>query len=477
VLAAACGLVFPACGGDDQGLFSPEEQVELARSRADAPDFLRARLVAPDASLSVRLRAMRGLVEMGRVDQLRGGLRQLPIEQAARLVELLVPNLTWLAMAGSVPEGRLRQPQIFAKDALLLLEEWMSPGLRRETRGVVVRWFTADLPQRAATGEMPLARCDPAVRTAVAAAVSLRGARRWSDYPALAQAVLQLGTDADRLRLRAEAAELFRTAPFDSPAERAETRAGVLAALRGLSGDVAALKAAAGGQTPVNPDNHLLADLGELRDALVLEVRDAARDPRSRSVALARLLELGFPLRPSGLGALVLAEDTPAALRADLAGPLTREGDGAVAAAAALAPDPAIFAAAAPALRFVKIQGEILVFARALAAAAPRLAALPGRCDAVVDALAGMAPRRSATAANLLLESGDPFIMALGVEVLARVGTPDHAAALAAFRSSSQRSACWPERTLGELAQRAVEAISSRGATPIAVEAGDDDGG
>lgn len=477
LLAAACCLATSACGGDDGEATSPEEQVELARARADAPDVLRARLVAPDASLSVRLRAMRGLVEMGRVDQLRAGLRQLPIEQATRLVELLVPNLTWLAMAGSVPEGRLRQPQIFAKDALLLLEEWMSPGVRRDTRAVVVRWFAADLPQRAATGDMPLARCDPAVRTAVAAAVSLRTARRWSDYPALAQAVLQIGTDADRLRLRAEAAELFRTAPFDSPQERAETRAGVLAALRGLSGDVAALKAAAGGRTPVNPDNALLADLTGLRDALAAEVRDAGREVRLRSVALARLRELGFPLRPLGLGALVLDESTPAVLRAELAGPLTREGDGAVAAAAALAAEAEVFAAAAPALRFVKIQGEILVFARALAAAAPRLAALPGRCGAVVDALASMAPRRSATAATLLLESGDPFIMAFGVEVLARVGTTDHASALAALRTSSQRSACWPERTLAELAQHALEAISSRGATPIAVEAGDDDGG
>gem|GEM_PF-2315315 len=477
LLVGVCGPVVPSCDGGVEELYSPEEQVELARSRADAPEVLRTRLVDPDASLSVRLRAMRGLVEMGRLDQLRSGLRQLAVEQARGLVERVVPNLTWLAMAGSVPEGRLRQPQIFAKDALLLLEEWMSPALRREGRAVVVRWFAADLPARAATGEMPLARCDPAVRAAVAAAVSLRSARRWSDYPAIAAAVLQFGTDADRLRLRAEAAELFRTAPFDSPQERAETRAGVLAALRGLSGDAAALKAAASGTAPGNPDNRRLADLTDLRDALVGEVRDPAREPRSRSVALARLLELGFPLRPLGLGALVLDENTPAALRADLAGPLTREGDGAVAAAAALALDPAIFAAAAPRLRYVKIQGEILVFARALAAAAPRLAALPGRCEAVVEALAGMAPRRSATAASLLLESGDPFIMALGVAVLGRVGTPDHVAALAAFRTSSQRSACWPERTLGELAQRAVEAISARGATTIAVEAGDDDGG
>ncbi|MBN1773489.1 MAG: hypothetical protein JXB32_19665 [Deltaproteobacteria bacterium] len=467
----------PACGGDGEESASPEEQVELARSRADAPDFLRARLVAADSSLSVRLRAMRGLVEMGRIDQLRHGLRELPIEQATRLVETLVPNLTWLAMAGSVPEGRLRQPQIFAKDALLLLEEWMSPGVRRETRAVAVRWFAADLPQRAGSGDMPLARCDPAVRNAVAAVVSLRTARRWSDYPALTQATLQLGTDADRLRLREEAAELFRTAPFDTPEQRAETRAGVLAALRGLSGDAAALKVALGGRTPVNPDNALLADLTALRDALAAEVRDPTREFRPRSVALARLQELGFALRPLGLGVPAADEDTPAALRAELVEPLTREGDGAAAAAAALATAPEIFAAAAPALRFVKIQGEILVFARALAAAAPRLAGLPGRCDAVVEALAGMAPRRSASAAILLLESGDPVIMAFGVEVLARVGTPDHTSALAALRTSGQRSACWPDRTLADLATRALEAISSRGATPIAVEAGDDDGG
>jgi hypothetical protein len=451
--------------------------VELARSRSDAPEFLRARLVAADSSLSVRLRAMRGLVETGRIDQLRQGLRALPLEQARRLVEQLVPNLTWLAMAGSVPEGRLRQSQIFAKDALLLLEEWMSPGVRREARSVAVRWFVSDLPQRSGVGEMPLPRCDPTVRNAVAAAVTLAAARRWSDYPALAQAALQLGTDGDRLRLRAQAAELFRAAPFDTPEQRAETRAGVLAALRGLSGDGPALKLALQGRTPVNPDNTLVADLTGLRDALAADVRDANRAPRDRSTALARLRDLGFVLRPLGLGPLVADETVPAALRAELAEPLTREGDGAVAAAAALAEAPEVFAAAAPALRFVKIQGEILVFARALAAAGEQLAGRPGRCAAVTDALAGMAPRRSATAAILLLESGDPFIMALGVEVLGRVGTPDHASALAAFAGSGQRSACWPDRTLAEQAQHALEAISSRGATPIAVEAGDDDGG
>lgn len=472
-----CLLLTATCRADDESAASPEEQIELARSRADAPDFLRARLVAADSSLSVRLRAMRGLVEMGRIDQLRQGLRELPLDQAGRLVELLVPNLTWMAMAASVPEGRLRQPQIFAKDALLLLEEWMSPGVRRETRAVAVRWFAADLPQRSATGDMPLPRCDPAVRNAVAAAVSLRSARRWSDHPVLAQTVLQLGTDADRRRLRDEAAELFRTTPFDTPAERAEARAGVLAALRGLSGDAAALKVGLQGRTPVNPDNSVVADLTGLREALAAEVRDATREPRLRSAALARLRELGFALRPLQLGAVVADERAPTALRVELAEPLTREGDGTAAAAAALAAAPEVFAAAAPALRHVKIQGEILVFARALAAAAARLPELPGRCAAVTDALAAMAPRRSASAARLLLESGDPFIMAFGAEVLARVGTPDDTSALAAFQRSDQRSTCWPDQTLAVQAARALEAISSRGATPIAVEAGDDDGG
>jgi hypothetical protein len=54
---------------------SPEETVELARARQNAPDVLRRYLVSAENSLAVRLRAIRGLAEAGRVDQLRKGLQ------------------------------------------------------------------------------------------------------------------------------------------------------------------------------------------------------------------------------------------------------------------------------------------------------------------------------------------------------------------------------------------------------------------
>ena len=70
-LAAFLAGAAPACGGDSVSGDSPEEEVELARAKADAADILRRRLVDAESSLSVRLRAIRGLVEGGRVDQLR----------------------------------------------------------------------------------------------------------------------------------------------------------------------------------------------------------------------------------------------------------------------------------------------------------------------------------------------------------------------------------------------------------------------
>jgi hypothetical protein len=473
---AALGILtaLGACRDTSAVANSAEEETELARAKADAEELLSARLLAPDSSLSVRLRAIRGLVEMGRLDKLRGALRELPVDQARVLVESSVPNVTWLAMASSVPDGRLRQPQVFAKDALLLLDEWMSPDVRRDARAVVVRWFAVDPTNRAAQGDVPLARADVAIRTAVAGLISLRGAKRWSELPAIASLALSVGTDADRRRLRAEAVDEFLRAPFGTPQERAEARAGVLAALRGLSGDAAALKAGLQGRPLPEPDNAPLADLAELRAALAAIVASAAEPAARRNDAAQKLEELGAPLRPLGLVAVVADEAAPVELRAALAGRLAREGEPAAAAAAALATDPAVFAAAAGKLSWVKMGGGTVPFAQALAAQQERLASLPGRCAAVVDALSAMGPRRSATAATLLLGTADPFIMSLGVAVLARVGTPEHSSALEEWQGSKERSACWPERTLGEAVGSALEEIAKRGTAAGPPVAGDE---
>jgi hypothetical protein len=476
VLAALAAAVL-ACQGAADETDSPEEEVELARAKAGAGELLQGFLIAKDASLSVRLRAIRGLVESGRIDLLRRGLRLLPADQARVLVEQSVSNLTWLTMAGAVPDRRLRRPQVFAKDALLLLDEWMSPEVRRDARAVVVRWFLQDLPGRAGEGEVPLGRADGAVRTSVLASATLRNARSWSEIDAIAALALSAGTPTDRQRLRDEAAEMFVRAPYATPEARAEVRSGVLAALRGLSGDGAALKAGQAGKPLLAADNRVLADLASMRDALAALVRTASEPEELRLGAVTKLRELAFPLRPLGLSPVVADEAVPAPVRAALAAGLVEEGDAESSAAAVLAREPEVFAAVAGRLRQVKIVGQILPFARLVGAGADRLLSLPGRCDALVDALAAMGPRRAATAASLLLGSEDPFIMSLAVEVFARVGTSERASELEAHRGSKARTACWSDRTVGDQVARALAAIASRGGAGGATEAGDEDGG
>jgi hypothetical protein len=324
---------------------------------------------------------------------------------------------------------------------------------------------------------VPLARVDVAVRISVAASATLRTARRWSELDAIAALVLSVGTDADRKRLRDEAAELFVRAPYATPELRAEVRSGILAALRGLSGDGAALKAGQAGQPLLDADNRVLADLTSMRDALAALVRTASEPEELRRDAVTKLRELGFPLRPLGLSPLVADDAVPAQVRTALAAGLVEEGDADSSAAAVLAREPEVFAAVAGRLRQVKIVGQILPFARLVAGQADRLLSIPGRCDALVEALAAMGPRRAATAASLLLGSEDPFIMSLAVEVLARVGTPERTSELEAHRGSKARTVCWPDRTLGDQVARALAAIASRGGAGGATEAGDEDGG
>ncbi|MBI5488249.1 MAG: hypothetical protein HY905_13025 [Deltaproteobacteria bacterium] len=476
-LVAALAALAAACHGPAPAANSPEEEVELARAKTNAADLLRARLVDPASPASVRLRAIRGLVEVGRVDQLRQALRELPADQARVLVEQSVPNITWLAMASSVPDGRLRQSQVFAKDALLMIGEWMSPAVRRDATAVVVRWFVSDPVRRADQGSIPLARLESGLRTAVAEGLTLGKAKIWSDVPAIAALVMSIGSDPDRKRLREEAADAYVRAPWATPEQRAETRAGVLAALRGLSGDAAALKAGQQGRPLPEPDNAPLADLAGLREKLAAVIRAPAEPVAARLEALSKMLEVGYPLRPHGLLDVVTDEKGPVEVRAAVAAQLCREGDPAAAAAAALAVPAEVFAATAPNLRHVKIAGQIPAFAEALAAGRERIASLTGRCDALVDALAGMGPRRSATTAGLLLAGGDSFIMSFGVAVLARVGTPDDKEALSALTDSEESTACWPDRTVGQMAAQALEQIAGRGEAPGTSAAGDEDGG
>ncbi|MBI5501135.1 MAG: hypothetical protein HY907_12890 [Deltaproteobacteria bacterium] len=476
-LLAALAASAPACGDRASAANSPEEEVELARAKNGAAEILRARLVDPASPASVRLRAIRGLVEVGRVDQLRQALRELPAGQARVLVEQSVPNITWLAMASSVPDGHLRQSQVFAKDALLMIGEWMSPAVRRDATTVAVRWFTADPVRRADQGSIPLARLEPGLRTAVAQGLTLARAKVWSDVAAIAALAMSIGSDPDRKRLRQEAADAYVRAPWATPEQRAETRSGILAALRGLSGDAAALKAGQQGRPLPEPDNAPLADLAGLREKLANVIRAPAEPVAARLEALAKMLEVGYPLRPHGLLDVVTDESGPAEVRAAVAAQLCREGDPAAAAAAALATPDGVFAAAAPFLRHVKMAGQIPAFAAALATGRERLVSLRGRCDALVDALAGMGPRRSATAAGLLLAGDDSFIMSFGVAVLARVGTPDDKEALSELTGSEEPTACWPDRTVGQLATQALEQIAGRGEAPGTPAAGDEDGG
>jgi hypothetical protein len=311
----------------------------------------------------------------------------------------------------------------------------------------------------------------------VAERLTLRRARTWSDVTAIAALAVTIGTDADRRRLREEAADAYVEAPWGTPEQRAETRSGVLAALRGLSGDALALKAGQQGRPLESPDNGPLADLAGLREKLAAVLRSADRPAATRLEALSKMLEVGYPLRPHDMIGVVADEAQPVEVRSAVAAQLCREGEPNGAVAAVLANPPEVFAEAAPFLRHVKIGGQLPAFAEVLASQRERLLSLPGRCDALVEALASMGPRRSASAAGLLLGSEDSFIMSFGVAVLARVGTPENEEALSALVDSEESAACWPARTIGQLAAAALEQIVGRGAAPGAPTAGDEDGG
>ncbi len=452
--AAVLAAAWPSCGcraGD--GAIDPEERIEAARARPDAADVLRAAIESAGATDVVRLRAIRGLVEAGRVDQVRKAFGRMPRGAAEALADQAARNITWLAMAASVPDGRLRQTQVRAKDALVLLEEWMSPDVRREARSVVVRWFAADLASRAKAGDVPLVRADPAVRSAVCAAASLRTARVWTDLPEIAAIVAGCGNEIDLQRLRGEAMAAFIEAPFGTPDDRQRARGGAIAAIKTLRGTF-------------EPALEPLAGI----------VR-AAGEPEGRRVdAAAKLAETGLRLGALGLASIVADDEQPAALRAALGAALVSEGDGIAAAAAVSAGEPEVFDAVRKELWRVRAAGQAKVFADALAARAARLPSIPGRCDALAEALAAMGPRRSAKTAHLLLRSQNSVIMSIAIEVLARVGTAEDRGALDVLTGSRAASPCWPDRTVGGMAAGAIDVLESRGEAGPAPAAGDEDG-
>jgi hypothetical protein len=420
----------------------------------NAGDALLASLTDGAAGLAVRLRAVRGLVEIGQVEPVRRVLAEMPEDEARRIVSESVPFLKRLAMAGSVPDGRLREPQIFAKDALVSFETWMTPDQAAETRAVVARWFLADPIDRHLRGDVPLARAHSAVRSAVAAGLSFARLRRWDEPPALVALAVAHGSEADRARLRGEGLARYVEAPYGTPRERSELNQGLLAALRTLGFDPSAAA-----------------------DRLAADIRNVDLPESRRVEAAAKYVSLDVPLAPAGLGAVAAAPGAPASLRAVLAPPLLSEGDPETAVSLAVDADPAFFGMIGTRLSRVTDRGNLRAFLDGLAACGERLTASAGRCDAVADALAAMGPNRAARAAKRLLADADPFVVSFAVAMLARIGTSDQVPDLERVRLSRDRSPCWPDRTIGESITEAAAAMAGRVAGERGADPGDDDDG